>query len=586
MSRLWRNKGLLYKLVATYLALVVVPLTLVSYVGYVTYKKSMEKTIDEFVLETLSQFTINVDTYLNGLTQLSTLPYYDNPFLELWKGKPANADERLKLQQAALKLAGNSVLSGRYDITGVIFLDDSGDILPYLKFGYVKPSYAYKQTDWYRECAASAGVPVFLGGGKPDYIENPYQPMLTSCRMINDLDAHNKPIGLFMILTNLSVIQDMIGKMNPKYQGSVYLFDNSNRLIYGRFNDDEEKSALLRVWEQPAGDKFSQLVTFGGQRYKAGSVISSVSGIKAMFVMPYETISQNEKWVFLLVFVLASTAMILSIVIFIWIARRLTTPLRTLQQLMKKVEMGQFDVHYETNSQDEIGRLGSSFNYMVSEMRRMFYDVYEANLRKKETELIALRNQINPHFLYNSLESINMMAELQGSYQISEMIGTLGELLRLSLHRRAFSTVEEEVRYIQLYLSIQKTAYGGKFEEIIRIDSDIYHFKTLKLLLQPVVENALYHGIEKKAGPGTIVIEGRKEDRVLRFFVTDDGVGISAEKLLVLDRQLNDESYEGSVGLKNVFERVRLHYGPAYGIRICSLSGSGTTIQLTLPCIE
>lgn len=578
--RIWNRMSLLYKLIVVYLILIVVPTLFISYVGYKAHRETMEENVNHYARETLQQFVLNIETYLSNVIELSVLPYYDSQLMALWKFPSSDAEAVAKMGQAALKFSDNSVLSKRSDINGVVFVGGSTGVLSFLRGGYIDASYEYTDTAWYREGALAAGRPILVGGEFAAFTSNESERIITISRMINDLDTY-KAIGMFVIHVNLSTIRDVVRRMNP--QGGIYLFDYNNRPIYGDFVQGTEQ-ALTDFLQNTGRSHTTAPLTLDGRLHQAHLVMSDRTGVKALYLIPVEPLVKNQKIILYSTISLALVSVLISILIFYYIARRLTTPLKELQRLMRKVEMGHFDVRFQSEREDEIGRLGSGFNYMVTEMRKMFHNIYEANLRKKDAELQILRNQINPHFLYNTLESINMVAELKGAYEISDMIGDLGELLRLSLKRSSISTVEEEIRYVQIYMSIRQIRSGNPIAGEYEVEEAIMAYRTLKLILQPLVENAIDHGLSGKQGRGTIRVRAKREGALLRFYVSDDGRGMSAGKLAEIQRRLTEDGADDhSIGLKNVHERIRLQYGNRYGIRICSEEGYGTTVQLTLP---
>ncbi|NHN33714.1 cache domain-containing sensor histidine kinase [Paenibacillus agricola] len=582
MMKSWNKLSLLYKLILVYLVLIVVPTLVISYVGYKSHRDTMEDNVNRFALETLQQLALNVDSYLINLMQLSVFPYYDNQLTGYWKSPSTNKEAALQMSQAALKFSDNTVFSNRNDINGVIFFDGSIDVLSFLRNNYIDSTYNYKQADWYKESLAEAGRPILVGGQSSNF-DKGEERIITVSRLINDLDSY-KPIGVFVIHANLSMVKEVVDKMSPLYQGKVYIFDQKNRPLYGEFTETGMEQALVEMLKNNNYAKATQYMKLDKTEFTTHLVASDRTGVKALYVIPVEDLVKNQKLILYSTTSLALVSVLASILIFFVIARQLTTPLKELQRLMRKVEMGNFQVRFNSSREDEIGRLGSGFNYMVTEMRQMIHDVYDANLRKKDAELTALRNQINPHFLYNTLESINMVAELKGVYEISDMIGELGELLRLSLRRGTHSTVEEEMRLVQIYMSIQQIRSEGKFTGQFEFDEEVLPLKTLKMILQPIIENAIDHGLGNKDAVGTILIQAKREGSFLRFYIIDNGMGISNVRMEQIHDRFKQEGYEDkSIGLKNVHERILLNYGIQYGIRICSMEGEGTTVQLTLP---
>ena len=247
---------------------------------------------------------------------------------------------------------------------------------------------------------------------------------------------------------------------------------------------------------------------------------------------------------------------------------------------------GDFSVYSTYDSKDEIGVLSRHFNEMVSQVKNLIQKVYEEELLKQKAELKSLRMQINPHFLYNSLESINWMARIRGVPEIGKMVKALGDLMRASISGDDFVTVGEEIKNIENYLIIQKFRYGDKIEVNIDIKPGIEKHKIPKLILQPIVENAIVHGIEKMVGSGIINISGAVSGNNIILKVTDNGLGINEDRIKTI---LSAPEHAGrtnghtNIGLRNVDRRIKIYYGEEYGVQIQSREGRGTTVTLSFP---
>jgi two-component system sensor histidine kinase YesM len=283
---------------------------------------------------------------------------------------------------------------------------------------------------------------------------------------------------------------------------------------------------------------------------------------------------------------------VIFVFIIVLLSKRISNPIIGLYKQMKKVENGDFNLTFDKHSDImEIDELIRGFNIMVYKLNNLINEVYEAEINKKQlalevkqADLEALQQQINPHFLYNTLDCINWMARLEGSESVSNMITALGNYFRSSVHRgKIFVTVEEEVKNIQDYLYIQSIRYRFKFNTTINVQPEAKHCRCMKLLLQPLVENAIIHGIEPKVGTATIIIDISVQEDKLKIIVADDGVGMPPE---VLNKILYSHSEKGgSIGLKNVLERLKLYYGEDT-YEIVSVEGKGTTISISINCFE
>ena len=266
----------------------------------------------------------------------------------------------------------------------------------------------------------------------------------------------------------------------------------------------------------------------------------------------------------------------------------ITRPITALEKSMKEVEKGNFEhAALEVCAENEVGRLSQSFNIMTEEIQNLMEQSRHEQRIKRKYELKALQAQINPHFLYNTLDSIIWMAEWGKTQEVVQMTSSLARLLRRSIsNEREVVTVAEEVEYTQDYLTIQKMRYKDKLEYEILVEQEIAQEGIVKLILQPLVENAIYHGIKYKEGKGMIRIRGfRQEDRIV-LQVEDDGSGMDEETLTHIFEKHTKDTKSNGVGLKNVNERLQLYYGTEYGLKYESKIGEGTTATVILPARE
>jgi two-component system sensor histidine kinase YesM len=252
---------------------------------------------------------------------------------------------------------------------------------------------------------------------------------------------------------------------------------------------------------------------------------------------------------------------------------------------MKMVEDCQLDINVDIKGEEEVVKLAQTFNMMLMRIRKLLAQVLQEQEEKRKSELDALQAQINPHFLYNTLDSIVWMAENEKNEDVITMVTSLARFFRISISRgKNVITIEEELEHARNYMIIQKMRYKNKFRFEIEAEKDTLHCKTLKLILQPLIENALYHGIEYMVDEGYINISVRKLDGKILFQVKDNGLGMPPEKLETLLLAKSKE-YSG-VGVKNVHERIKLFYGNEYGLEIESQLEVGTNVKIWIPIIE
>ena len=273
-----------------------------------------------------------------------------------------------------------------------------------------------------------------------------------------------------------------------------------------------------------------------------------------------------------------------------FISGSISNPIRELRQMTASIAEGNLNVRVENKNMDEITSLGISFNTMAEKVKELLENSIKEQEILKKAELKTLQAQIHPHFLYNTLDTIVWMAEANKSEQVIEIVRALSSFFRITLSKgRDWISIKDEVEHVRSYLIIQKIRYRDILDFRIEVDENILDYKILKLTLQPVVENALYHGIKNRRSGGTIVIKGSKsEDGYLVFEIIDNGIGMTEEILTQLQSELDNDSIDHTVkesgfGLNNVHKRIKLYYGKDYGICLNSEYNKGTNISLCFP---
>ena len=285
------------------------------------------------------------------------------------------------------------------------------------------------------------------------------------------------------------------------------------------------------------------------------------------------------------VFTMVAVAVLLAAVVILLISYTFTRPIGKLMTAMKEIEKGDFKIQVVNKSRDEIGRLTESFNFMVSKIDHLVKEVYQEKIAQKNAELEALQAQINPHFLYNTLDSISWMLMDIGADDISDVVVSLGDILKYSIHGKdVLVPLNEEVQYIESYLCIQKNRLEDRLCTSMEIQKETRACMVPKLILQPMVENAILHGIEPMKDGGRVRITAGLEQQNLLITIEDNGPGMAPEELEQCRAAVYSESgATDSIGMRNVHRRLCLHFGKEYGLAIESRHQEGTIVTLRMP---
>ena len=425
------------------------------------------------------------------------------------------------------------------------------------------------------------------------------EPIVVIIHTIRD-DA-GKPVGYIngaIYISKLSAIASEV-KM---YNGLAWICDRNGQVFT---MEEGYINKSFNIFE-------SETYGYAGAKHIGGKMVEEIEGIDRIqdfmgnnIIVLYAPIPYAEGWSLginflekemtqdtdrLLQMILVFGFFIITslILISLFLSSSIVKPIKELQGLMKDVEKGNLDIVYSHPGEDEIGQLGKSFNKMVRQIKNLINTVYIEQKDKREAELRALQAQIQPHFLYNTLDTIHWMALEHQAYDIVDMVDALTNLFRISISRgEEIIPYLEEIKHIESYLFVQKVRYEDKLEYEMYWDEKLKECKVLKLIIQPLVENAIYHGIKGKKGTGKVLIEGKIIGEEVELKVADDGIGMEKEKLSQIIDVLEGRSKGEGVGygMFNVNERIKLMFGNKYGIRIKSEYGKGTEVILRHPLI-
>ncbi|WP_248930539.1 sensor histidine kinase [Paenibacillus hamazuiensis] len=431
-----------------------------------------------------------------------------------------------------------------------------------------------------------------LTGSNSMLIQNNRNEKIGMARIVRSIQD-GSTIGFIFMGINHETIRQLYLKNLYDDQHSIIILDENGipLLQAGREIDVAGASdpALATILKQK--DPGSAVASIGKQQMLISYSGINENGWRILYVVPLALLTQELSSIKVFVIAMILACLLLSVPLMMILTSILTAPLKTLLASMKRFQNGHFDERVEIKYRDEIGELSRGYNSMVKNIKDLVNDVYVLQLREKEAELKALQSQINPHFLYNTLDTIFWEAEAAGQSRISEMIVNLSRLFRLSLNRgKSFTNVGKEKEMLGLYLSLQKMRFKDLLQYRIDIPDEMGGFVMMKLVLQPFVENALVHGIERKRGGGSVTVTGALEGNSLHFVIEDTGAGMdemAVKRILEpeTDGDINTSRETGGYAIRNVNARLRHYYKDNYEIRYDSKPGQGTRVELTLPAI-
>lgn len=449
---------------------------------------------------------------------------------------------------------------------------------------YVPELWALQKSGLYEQAVEKKGEEIWIRQDQEDgelYQMN-YTTKLVLCREIYDF-AKKKKLAFISIGISEDKVRELCSSVLQEEEEGVYLLNQEGAII-AAYGKTDNSAAYL-------GDNYKMLSegqkgVFGGKQFFVKEIENS--GCYVGKAVPQQTFWTMFREISYVPVVLMLGVLLGILPVMLFVSRVISRPLENLGDAMQQFQQGDFKHQLKVESNDEVGQVAQCFNHMVSEIEQLINKNYNMVLKKRESELAVLQAKINPHFLYNALDSIYWQAMSADDEETAESIYELSQLFRLVLgNGKEIVTVEAELQLLQRYLEIQKLRFMRQLEYHFDVEPEILQEKIPKLILQPFVENAVIHGMEKQEEACEITISGHLEDRFLKFQVRDTGVGVTEEQLKKIWEPETNKAYSsqriGRYAIYNVKERLRLKYGDAFQLKIESKVGKGTQVTLVIP---
>ncbi|MDN4068928.1 sensor histidine kinase [Paenibacillus vini] len=573
------NLSMQKKLVVIFVFLITLPITYVSYSSYRTNSNSVLASTTASAGQMTDNAMDKVDRYIADLKRYTILPLYNKDVQKYLDQKGTDWDKNSSVNMFLMYLANT-----KEEISAVYMIDHYNSIFYYNKPG-VNELYPYERLAEWRVRTEQASTATVLTGMHPIRVNvSEQRQVFTVMRSIQSVSTL-KNIGMIVIDVDISLFEGIIQPLNTVTHGDTLIVDDLGKVVYNsdpaELGKDLSGSPLLA---QATASRGNFRLDIDGEPYMAVYTVSESTGWKTLVYIPLKELLAPMKQSRNAMMIMTLSILSFALLVAMFISYALTKPMKRTVQLMKQVQRGKLDVRVNVKYNDEIGMLGSHFNRMIGRVRDLLQEVYETEQSKQKADMLALQNQINPHFIYNTLESIRMLAELNDDDRVAELTYLLGLLLRYSITRSdEIVTVKQELQHVENYLQLLQLRFPEKISYCFLIPETYHSLPIIKLVFQPIVENAIFHGLEKQAEPGTITITAWSERDDVIFTIHDDGVGMDEERLASLNQSLKDgKTDKFGIGLRNVNERVRLHYGENSGLVVSSRLGEGTIVTLRI----
>ncbi|HEX2945934.1 MAG TPA: sensor histidine kinase [Clostridia bacterium] len=547
-------------------------LIFVSLALYGTFSDNAEKNADSSTRQIMDQVNLNLNSYLKGMIEISDL-IRSNLNDETYK----NRNNLTNILQVTSQI--------RKDIVTMAVFSDTGKLLFSNTSGSCSSNFRVSEQDWFKLAVSRPADYIFVPPHVQRIFENNRPWVVSLCRSVNFYEKGVPVTWITMVDMNSSKIEQLCSQVSLGKRGYIYIVDQAGNIIY----HPQQQIIYAGLKIENIADALSKnsgsyFDDFQGERRIMTIKNISFTNWKMVGISYVDELVPNKRNLSNFVIFILFFGIAFEILASMFISSKITQPIKRLERQMKRVENGDFDINLEVNGEDEVKRLSKAFNLMVSRIRQLMNQIISEQEAKRKSEFKALQAQINPHFLYNTLDSIVWMNENKNYEGVTIMVSALAKLFRVSISKGSeIINVSDEIDHAASYLTIQKIRYKDKFNFQIEAQPEVLYQKTLKLVLQPIIENAIYHGISQLQEKGEIKIAVAIEDGNIVYRVTDNGYGIKPEVLkTILDRE-PASARGGGVGLKNVNERIKLCYGIEYGLEIVSELDVGTTAIIRIP---
>jgi two-component system, sensor histidine kinase YesM len=537
------------------------------------FERTLSETNEAYMTQFVSHLREVTDNYVSYLEDISEVVIQNPEIKRFLAGDLSRVDDGVQISEYLL-----SVKNTRSDIVSIILINSEGEFLSDSSDDEFNSTGTIAEENWYRILMDNPENDLYLTASHvQNLIDKEFPWVISLYRKVAN--------GFIVVDLNYSLIEELCSGIDIAGSGYVFIVNQNNEivfhprldLIYSDLKNEKTEEligASSGTLETVVDDK-KVLYTFESSPH-TGWTIVSVGFLEEFF----HGIQELQFFIWMVLIITTSVSVFISLVL----SMQITRPIEILRTSMKEVEKGNFDISIDVECDHEVYDLAIDCGIAIKKIK----DLIQENKRDQETkrrhELKALQAQINPHFLYNTLDSIIWLTESGQNDDAIAMTEQLASFFRLSLSRgEEIIPVKFVHDHLKAYLTIQKMRYKNTLDFKIDFHPDVYRYKALKLMLQPIVENAIYHGLKNRKGGGHIWISAGKEGAHLIFSVEDDGIGMDEELMAMINSGDYSHFSRSGVGIRNVAERITLTFGSEYGIRFQARPDGGTIAELRVP---
>lgn len=581
---LYHRSSIQYILSLSFTAVAVVGMALMGLALFLRFSASSNAQAEESSQQVLAQVNRNMDNYLRAMMRVSNTVYY-----QVIKDLDLATEEDL---ESSLDLLYEN---NRDSLVSIAVFSQEGQLIAAAPLAGLKASVFPHRETWFTTAMDQIENLHFSTPHVQNLFEDPdhrYRWVVSLSRQVELTRKGSIESGVLLVDMNFSGIEQICKDVTLPYsQGYLYLIDGSGELIYHP-RQQLIYAGLLEENNLSAADYAdgTHTETFQGQRRSVTVKTVGYTGWKLVGVVPRANMLDNYGQLMLFFLFVVFFSIFLLVFANLRLSEWITAPMKQLDRAVKELESGREPVDFTVNGPYEVEHLSRSIQSMVSTLRHLMDDILEQEAQKRRSELDVLQSQINPHFLYNTLDSVVWMTENGRTEDAVVMLTALARFFRISLSRGSnIIPLADELEHARHYLTIQKMRYKNKFSAQISAEDGVESLYTIKLIIQPILENAIYHGMAYADGDGEIQIHAFREGEEVLIEVTDNGPGMPeelVEQLLSPNGPAVSGAKGSGIGFRNVHQRIQLTFGPDYGLTILSEPDNGTTVRIRLPALD
>ncbi|MDP4181069.1 MAG: sensor histidine kinase [Bacillota bacterium] len=604
LFRRFKKMSFKFKLLFSFIFVSIIPILVVQSISYYNTTKTMKANVDELIRLSLVQTKKNLDTKLASYTDILRQIYMDDEIIDLVNEINQESGNAIKTSLLRDKLS--KLANSKDGIRSIAILCKSGKTIFYdtLTASSIESSWMnsknFSRNSYYADVAKSKGAFILPASFAIQLGNKKYYLFHIANTIVDFNNMEKGTVGIVVISIDEDILfkaindEDSVKLENSGVESVNFIVDNNGFVVsfpkkncigtdltkYNLVKSPRINNKYSGLIKELSNYSSSSVITNELQDEKTGWII--VNAVNQSYLFSKVHMAQN------LTIIFGVVALLFSIIIIVYLTRNFSISIDKILRAMKTAQEGELSVQVELDEgdEDELSKVAARFNKMIFKINKLLEEVKNATFKQKEAEIRALEAQINPHFLYNTLDAINWMAIEKEEHEISNMLKTLAQILRYSINKsNTIVSMREEIEWLKQYLYLQQTRFNYSFECYMNVDEKVMDSSVHKLLFQPFIENVIIHGFEGLKKGGIIKIEARDMGECIQILIKDNGKGMKEELVEALNT-LDDKPIEtngSGLGISNALTRIKMYYEEKGAWKITSSPGQGTSIYLQIP---